>query len=83
MRELRPYKTLSGAQRALDNGGRIYNLLARSGDDIVDASELTKAAGVYLTGIKSFLYLEMALQDLPTDQQRAVVARLSPGTMQQ
>jgi hypothetical protein len=30
MRELQPYKTLLGAQRALDNGGRFYNMFARS-----------------------------------------------------
>ena len=83
MRELRPYKTLAGAKRSLDNGGRIYNLIARSGDEILDASELAKAAGVYSAGMKSFLYFEMALMDLSVEGRQEVVARLSPQTMEQ
>jgi hypothetical protein len=50
MREIRPYKTVRGATRALDNGGRFFNLFAKAGDDIVDSAELAKAAGVYSTG---------------------------------
>ena len=83
MRELRPYKTVTGAKRSLDNGGRIYNLLARSGDEVLDASELARAAGVYSTGTKSFLYFEMALLDLPGEERREVVASLSPDTLEQ
>ena len=33
MRQLKPYKTVPGARRALDNGGRFYNLWAQAGDD--------------------------------------------------
>ena len=83
MRELRPYKTLAGAKRSLDNGGRIYNLLARSGDEVLDASELAKAAGVYSAGMKSFLYFEMALMDLNVEGRQTIVARLSPQAMEQ
>ena len=43
MREIRPYKTVRGATRALDNGGRFFNLFAKAGDDIVDSAELAKA----------------------------------------
>ncbi len=83
MRELRPYKTLAGAKRSLDNGGRIYNLLSRSGDEVLDASELAKAAGVYSAGMKSFLYFEMALMDLNVEGRQEVVARLSTQAMEQ
>ena len=78
MRELQPYKTLLGAQRALDNGGRFYNMFARTGDEIIDHAELARAAGVYSTGAKAFLYFEMGLMDLPPDQKEVIVARLSP-----
>lgn len=78
MRELIPYKTLNGAQRALDNGGRIYNLLSRSGDDIVDPAELAKAAGVHSSGGKAFLHFEMSMLDLSAEQRKEIVARLSP-----
>lgn len=78
MRELTPYKTLHGAQQALDNGGRFYNLFAKSGDHIVDPAELAKAAGVHSSGIKAFLHFEMALLDLPAEYQKEIVSRLSP-----
>ena len=64
MREIKPYKTFSGATAALDNGGRFFNLFARSGDEIVDSSELKKAAGVYSGDSKAFMYFDMALMSL-------------------
>ena len=45
MRELVPYKTLHGAQKALDNGGRFYNLFSAAADAIIEPSELARAAG--------------------------------------
>lgn len=81
MRELKPYKTLHGAQRALDNGGRFYNLFAKSGDDIVDPAELAKAAGVHSSGTRAFLHFEMALLDLPAPEQKEIIARHSPELM--
>jgi hypothetical protein len=82
MREIKPYKTLQGARRALDKSGRIYNLLARSGDDIIDTAELTRAAGVYSTGTKAFLHFEMALMALPPDEQQQIVSSLSPKSLE-
>ncbi len=78
MRVIRPYKTLLGARRALDNGGRFFNLFAKSGDDIVDSAELAKAAGVYSTGARAFLYFEMALMKLPPQEKSEILSQLSP-----
>lgn len=78
MREIVPYKTVQGARRALDNGGRVSNLFSRSGDDVVDPGELAKAAGVYTMGMRAWLYFEMALAELPSETQPAVVSALSP-----
>ena len=78
MRELQPYKTLRGAQRALDNGGRFYNMFARSGDEIIEQAEMARAAGVFSTGAKAFLHFEMGLMDLPPEQKAVIVASLSP-----
>ena len=61
MRELIPYKTYHGAQRALDNGGRFYSMFAKSGDEVIDHAELARAAGVYSTGAKAFLHFEILL----------------------
>ncbi|MGD9404737.1 MAG: hypothetical protein PVH95_06260, partial [Anaerolineae bacterium] len=72
MRQLKPYQTVSGAKRALDNGGRFYNLWAQAGDDVVDAGELARAAGVYSSDIRAFVHFEMALMEL-LEEQRADV----------
>lgn len=78
MREIKSYKTLGGAQRSLDNGGRFYNVFARSGDDIVDPSELARAAGLHSVGMKAFLHFEMGTLDLTPGQKDEIVTRLSP-----
>ncbi len=82
MRQIRPYRTLQGAQSALDNGGRFYNLWSKAGDEVVDARELARAAGVYSSDIKAFLHFEMALMDLPDEQQQVVLSLLSPDLRQ-
>jgi hypothetical protein len=78
MRQIKPYQTAWGARRALDNGGRFYNLWARAGDDVVDAGELARAAGVHSSDMRAFLHFEMALIDLPEDQKAEVRSLLSP-----
>lgn len=78
MRELQPYKTLHGARRALDNGGRFYNMFAKSGDQVIDHSELVRAAGVCSTGAKAILHFEMGLMDLSPEHRDEIVASLSP-----
>jgi hypothetical protein len=78
MREIAPYKTQRGAIRALDNGGRFYNLFAKAGDDEVGASELARAAGVLSSDQRAFLFFEMALMDLPPGERAQVISRLSP-----
>lgn len=35
MRELKPYRTEHGLQKALDNGGRFYNFFSKSQDNVV------------------------------------------------
>jgi hypothetical protein len=77
MREIKPYKTLKGAKAALDNGGRFLNLFARAGDDRITSDELTKAAGVFLHESLAFLFLDMALADLPETQRQQVVGLLA------
>ncbi len=60
MRELKPYRTMQGLQKAIDNGGRFYNLLTHADDHIVTRAELAKAAGVFSAGVNAYLFLEMA-----------------------
>ena len=79
MQRLRSYRTVTGALKALDNGGRFYNLRALAGDQVVEAAELARATGTVTSGAKAFLHFEMALADLPWDESGRVVAALAPG----
>ena len=47
MRELRPYLTVHGLTKAIDNGGRFYNLFTAADDAVVSRGELAKAASVF------------------------------------
>jgi hypothetical protein len=73
-----PYRTARGALKALDNGGRFFNLFAHAGDEVVDAVELARAAGVFSSGIEAFLHFDMALMDLAPEERGQVVAALAP-----
>ena len=79
MREVTPYKTLRGAVRALDNGGRFYNLFAKADDQVVDAGELARAAGA--SGDRAILFFEMALMALPAEERSQVRSLLSPALL--
>ena len=78
MRELKPYRTVAGAKAALDNGGRFYNLLAMADDNRISKAELNKAAGVFRSEQRAFLFLHMALVDLTESQRAEVVSLLDP-----
>ncbi len=78
MMEIRPYQTLAGLKKTIDNGGRFYNLYSRAEDNVVTRGELAKAAGVFSSGNNAFLFLEMAQHDLPADAQAAVQQMLEP-----
>jgi hypothetical protein len=76
MRELKPYQTLAGAKAALDNGGRFYNLLALADDKRIAKVELNKAARLFGGEQKAFLFLRMAIANLPGDEQAEVLSML-------
>lgn len=78
MRAIETYKTFRGAAKALDNGGRFYNLFAQAGDEVVEAGELARAAGVHTAGAQAFVHFEMALMELPPVEKAEIVARLAP-----
>jgi hypothetical protein len=78
MRLISPYRTVQGAKRALDNGGRFYNLFTKAGDDLVEGVELARAAGVYSPDAMAFLHFEMALMELPAAEKAEVLSLLAP-----
>jgi hypothetical protein len=73
MRELKPYRTMHGLRKSIDNGGRFYNFFTDAGDHVVTRAELAKAAGVFTAGVNAFLFLEMAQQDLQPDERQVVI----------
>lgn len=73
MRELKPYRTMHGLRTAIDNGGRFYNFFSNADDHVVTRGELAKAAGVFTAGVNAFLFLEMAQQELNSDDRQAIM----------
>lgn len=78
MREVKPYRTVARARAALDNGGRFYNLLAMADDNRITKAELAKAAGVFRSEQKAFLFLHMGLADLSDGKRSEVLSLLEP-----
>ncbi len=77
MKKVIPYKRYSNALKALDNGGRFYNIFTKAEDDNVTQAELAKVAGVHGNKQLMFLFLEMALQDLEEGDREALGRTLS------
>ena len=64
MRKIQPYKSLDGALRALDNGGRFFNVFTKAGDHVVTAAELKKVAGVLGNDVAAAMFYALAISDL-------------------
>ncbi len=78
MRELKPYRTVQGLRKAIDNGGRFYNFFTDANDHVVTRAELAKAAGAFTAGMNAFLFLEMAQQELQSDDRQSIIDLLKP-----
>lgn len=78
MRKLRPYASTQAALKALDNGGRFYNIFTSAGDDEVTSAELKKAAGVFGSSQMAYLFFAMATAELQPAARRSVESSLSP-----
>ncbi len=77
MKKVTPYKSLNGAMKALDNGGRFYNFLTQANDGEVTSAELAKAAGVFSDTQRMIIYLEMTLSDFDKNLKNNVLSHLS------
>ncbi len=78
MREVQPYKTEGGLLKALDNGGRFFNVFTRAGDDRITRAELAKAAGLFGSKQKAVLFFDMAQQALALQARTRAFAALGP-----
>ncbi|HJN45699.1 MAG: hypothetical protein CL477_08720 [Acidobacteria bacterium] len=59
MQQVQPYRTERGLLKALDNGGRFYNVFTKAGDNQVTRAELAAAAGGG-SAAKAALFFDMA-----------------------
>ncbi|MEE4244010.1 MAG: hypothetical protein V2I33_01285 [Kangiellaceae bacterium] len=80
MQQVEPYISEQQALAALDNGGRIYNLLTDANDGEIEAAELARVAGVINDYQKMFLYLETALSKLDPQEKKRVIYSLDKST---
>ena len=64
---------MQGLRKAIDNGGHFYNFLTDADDYVVTRAELAKAAGVFTAGVNAFLFLEMAQQELRSDDRKSII----------
>ena len=78
MRHVEPYRTESGLLKALDNGGRFFNIFTHAGDEQITRAELSKAAGAVGSTQKAMLFFAMAQVGLSDTARRRAVAALGP-----
>ena len=45
MKKLQPYRSFDGANRSLDNGGRLWNVFTTAGDRVITKAEIAAAGG--------------------------------------
>jgi len=79
MKEVTPYKTLTGALRALDNGGRFFNLFTHAGDGEIEGSEVSKASGRMAGKSDALLFFMLAISQLTDTEQATLIDHLSEG----
>ncbi len=76
MEKIEPYRTLEEALRALDNGGRFYNILTKADDGEITPAEIGKAAGIFNDKQQMVLFLELATSRLTEQEKAALAAKL-------
>ncbi|BDD12356.1 hypothetical protein FUAX_47880 (plasmid) [Fulvitalea axinellae] len=74
-----PYKSLSEALDALDNGGRFFNFFTKAHDGVISSAEVEKAGGFLGDIAKAVLFMEMSLSRLSPSNQKTVLSRLDKG----
>jgi hypothetical protein len=77
MKQVTPYKTMGGAMRALDNGGRFFNLFTHAGDGEITQSEVSKAAGIMGGQIYAMLFFQLAISRLSAADQASLIDHLT------
>ena len=77
MRKVEPYRSFDGANRALDNGGRLWNLFTEAADRVITKAEIAKAGGGG-GWIGALLFFDLSTSRLNEGEREELVHRLSP-----
>ncbi len=79
MQEVKPYSSIDEALKALDNGGRFYNIFTKADDGLISKSELSKIAGLFSGKQRMMLFLELSLSKMTTENKQQIIEKLDTG----
>jgi hypothetical protein len=77
MKKLQPYRSFDGANRSLDNGGRLWNVFTTAGDRVITKAEIS-AAGGGGGWAGALLFFEMMTSGLNAGEREELLHRLTP-----
>ncbi len=77
MKKVQPYRSFDGANRALDNGGRLWNIFTEAADRVITKAEIA-AAGGGGGWAGALLFFEMTTCGLNEGEREELVHRLTP-----
>lgn len=77
MRKVQPYFSFDGAARALDNGGRLWNVFTHASDRVITKAEIGKAGGGG-GAAGALLFFALATSRLDRGEREELVGRLEP-----
>jgi len=77
MKKVQPYRSFDGANRALDNGGRLWNIFTEAADRVITKAEIA-AAGGGGGWAGALLFFEMSTSALNEGEREELVHRLTP-----
>jgi hypothetical protein len=77
MRKVDPYRSFDGASRALDNGGRPWNLFTHAADRVITRAEIGKAGGAGGWAAK-LVFFDLVTSCLDEGEREELARRLEP-----
>jgi hypothetical protein len=76
MKKIIPYISADKAISSLDNGGRFYNILTKSGDNVISISEIGRVAGLFGNEQRKILFFELSIAQLDQQSKERVISKL-------
>ncbi|MEM1135001.1 MAG: hypothetical protein AAGI07_04115 [Bacteroidota bacterium] len=76
MKKIEAYGNIDEAVKALDNGGRFYNILTKKNDGIISEAELGKVGGIFNDTQKMILFFELSTSKLNQTKKEALISKM-------